>query len=258
MKFFCKRKKLALGIFAMVLCAVAWAICGRLSSENVQEDTNQDAVLYYAAIKDAANFTAERICPLVVIDKNSDDVIWDDDTSKVLMATFHNVPEVYVLNHRLILDRHVWVVSAKELMDWFSEHSEESWDWAVRLKQLLGMPQYSSVSYFSLLWVKPENVIRPAYLTDVKNGVMKILPDSVGADLDSANREWYADWFRENEIKSYDENGYPWTRLGYTYDWGRKDGSRYGLSEFLILSGSKVSVELTKNVASFVRWMSGQ
>lgn len=258
MKFFCKRKKLALGIFAMVLCAVALIIYGFSTSGNNSVDMNQNVVLYHAAIKSAATSTAEDLYPLVVIDVNSDDVIWDDDSTKVLMASFHNVPDVYTLNHRLVLDRHVWVVSAKELMNWFSEHSEESWDWAVRLKQLLGMPQYSSVSYFSLLWVKPENVIRPAYLTDVKNGVMKILPDSVGADLDSANREWYADWFRENEIKSYDENGYPWTRLGYTYDWGRKDGSRYGLSEFLILSGSKVSVELTKNVASFVRWMSGQ
>ncbi len=35
--------------------------------------------------------------------------------------------------------------------------------------------------------------------------------------------------------------GYPWTRLGYTYDWGNP-GSEVGLSEFVIQGGATVQV----------------
>ncbi len=34
---------------------------------------------------------------------------------------------------------------------------------------------------------------------------------------------------------SYNENGFPWTRLGYTYDWGRVD-SEVTLGQVNLLS----------------------
>ena len=38
------------------------------------------------------------------------------------------------------------------------------------------------------------------------------------------------------------DHPYPWTGLGYTYDWGNPD-SEIGLSEFVILGGSTVGVD---------------
>ncbi|MBU6351343.1 MAG: hypothetical protein KGS73_14490 [Chloroflexi bacterium] len=35
---------------------------------------------------------------------------------------------------------------------------------------------------------------------------------------------------------------YPWTRLGYTYDWSNS-ASEVGLSEFVVAAGSTVAVE---------------
>jgi hypothetical protein len=35
--------------------------------------------------------------------------------------------------------------------------------------------------------------------------------------------------------------GYPWTRLGYTYNW-RPGASRYGASEYVVRAGSRVRV----------------
>ena len=46
-------------------------------------------------------------------------------------------------------------------------------------------------------------------------------------------------WFEENEAASYGADGYPWTRLGYTYDWA-DNGTEYGLTEFLVPSGTEV------------------
>ena len=50
------------------------------------------------------------------------------------------------------------------------------------------------------------------------------------------------------------EQTYPWTRLGYTYDWA-DNGREYGLSEFLILADSVIEVEWTKTTDEFVDWM---
>ncbi|WP_373163574.1 hypothetical protein [Agathobaculum sp. Marseille-P7918] len=47
----------------------------------------------------------------------------------------------------------------------------------------------------------------------------------------------YQSWFDDNILYSYFKSEYPWTRLGYTYDWSGGD-SPYGLTEFLIADGS--------------------
>jgi len=62
-------------------------------------------------------------------------------------------------------------------------------------------------------------------------------------------------WFDDSRAKAYvKKTGYPWTRLGYTYDWGAED-KKYGLTEFLILQDSHVRVQFTKNVPTFVKWL---
>ena len=35
--------------------------------------------------------------------------------------------------------------------------------------------------------------------------------------------------------------GYPWTQLGYTYDWGNSN-DHYGLTEYTIIEGAPVHV----------------
>lgn len=51
----------------------------------------------------------------------------------------------------------------------------------------------------------------------------------------------YIKWFNGQKAESYGQGGYPWTRLGYTYDWGNPD-SEVGLSEFVINQGSIIEV----------------
>ena len=46
-------------------------------------------------------------------------------------------------------------------------------------------------------------------------------------------------WFENNTASSYSTGAYPWTRLGYTYDWA-DNGTAYGLSEVIIFKGAKV------------------
>jgi hypothetical protein len=52
----------------------------------------------------------------------------------------------------------------------------------------------------------------------------------------------YRNWFDNRRAYVYSQttvNGpYPWTALGYTYDWGNPNPPHFGLSEFVINSGT--------------------
>ncbi len=67
----------------------------------------------------------------------------------------------------------------------------------------------------------------------------------------------YKAWFDGNIVWSYFDSAYPWTRLGYTYDWGG-GGNEYGLSEFLIRKDAVVEVEFTLTTEEFIRRMEAQ
>ncbi|MFO0210323.1 MAG: hypothetical protein ACK53E_05995, partial [Pseudanabaena sp.] len=50
-------------------------------------------------------------------------------------------------------------------------------------------------------------------------------------------------WFENLRSQSYKTTGgYPWTRMGYTYDWGNPN-SEVGLSEFVINTGTAFEVK---------------
>jgi len=221
---------------------------------------SRDSILaaqYEAAVKDAADVTEDKIRPLVIIDENSDKVTWNSDSSKVMMVTFNNVPDVYKDGTTVKLDRPVWLVTEKELQQWYRSHKDDIRNWPMRFRQLLGMPKSSPATHFSVLWVSPKDMIRPAFVTSIKNGEMKTTFDENSEDenLSPEMRIWYQNWFDENRAKSFGKDGYPWTRLGYTYDWASKEKNKYGLSEFLVMPGAEVDVQFSKNTKAFVQWM---
>jgi len=105
---------------------------------------------------------------------------------------------------------------------------------ALRLEQLLGLPPDDGKQWFVELWVWPADLFRPAPDPEITD-------QGAGLDFpDSASPEYRA-WFDDLRSKSYGENGYPWTRLGYTYDWGSPD-DHVGLSEFVINKGAPIEV----------------
>lgn len=121
----------------------------------------------------------------------------------------------------------VWTFTDKEIIKWFKECADKDKvaDWPLRFNQLVGMPYNKSYKCVTALWVSPADLRRPAY-----------------------------EWFNGNIIWSYFDSAYPWTRLGYTYDWA-DNGVEYGLTEFIILKNSVVDVEWTKTQEEFLEWL---
>jgi hypothetical protein len=60
----------------------------------------------------------------------------------------------------------------------------------------------------------------------------------------------YVSWFKGNILYSYFPESYPWTRMGYTYDWG--SDSRIGLSEYVVEKNSSIYVSSVMTVDQYL------
>ena len=141
------------------------------------------------------------------------------------------------------------MTSLGEMEQWFQENSSGVEDWKLRFSQLLGVPGDGDYSQFTAFWIRPEYMIRPAYVTDVTAEMVN--------DYSAVTDPQYKQWFDQNIINSYFAGEYPWTRLGYTYDWSG-GSTDYGLTEFLIFDGSKAEIEFTRSTEEFVEWLREQ
>lgn len=203
--------------------------------------------LYAGAVADAVDAQPDEIYPLVTLSPDSSMTTWDDK-GRVLLLTWHRDPESYPQGEEITLQNgEVWTFTDKEIRAWYQDAGEDAASIGPRLEQLIGLPLDSGYTHVSAFWVKPQDIVRPAYCIDATVDAMSNY-FSGGIDRD------YLEWFNENIQWSYTESAYPWTRLGYTYDWSLY-GGEYGLTEFLVKPDSEVAVEFTKTTAEFVEWL---
>ncbi len=239
-------------VLVAVISLVAGAILGMgtmslIDGKKGADSSGQDLqMLYISAVEDAAFAEAEEIMPLVSLTKDDPLVTWDESGERVLLCTWHNYPESYPAGKTVTLDwGNVWTFTPDELAQKYKAEFSQVSDWELRLNQIIGFAPDSEHSTFTTFWVAPSDVCRPACQPDPASGEMK-----TQLDQDSAE-ESYTLWFNENILDSYFYGAYPWTRLGYTYDWA-DNGSEYGLSEFLIRQGAEVEVVDTRTTEEFL------
>ena len=219
--------------------------------------SNRDSLLdakFDAAVKDAAEALEEEKFTVVTLDEFSDKVTWNADKTQLLVVTLTSDPESYKEGETVKSDSVVWVVNEKELLNWFQDHKEGVRNWDLRFKQLFGEPRTSNATHMAFLWVSPNDLMRPAYVPDVKAYDMRTAFE--GNDADNTDRMmWFKNWFDARAAKSYEgPNARPWTRLGYTYDWG-SDTDKYGLTEFIVVPGANMEVRFTRNLQFVANWM---
>ena len=192
----------------------------------------------------------DEILPLVNVSDENENVIRSEDGKSVLVAFMHKYPDSYPAGEEIELKwGNVWCVSAGEFHKWMKDNDENVENWTNRLHQVLGMPYTKNYTTITALWVDADLVYRPAYETDPNKAMTTTLVTTGDDDFDTM----YKEWFDGNIIWSYFDSAFPWTRLGYTYDW-YDNGKEYGLSEFLIFSGAKVKIEYTYSVDEFVEF----
>ena len=138
-------------------------------------------------------------------------------------------------------------------------------DIRLRIAQRLGMPPDSNNNVFVQLWVDLEDIFRPCpdpeiYDTQCVTRIPFIKqetakgtpwknpgPEQQGdafMEVDESHLQWNRSWWNGAHLdcprpQSKDEC-YPWTALGYTWDWNEANATHVGGSEYVVLSGAPV------------------
>ena len=225
-------------VSAMAVSGVGPASVLAAEETEASDESGDDLqILFDEAVKDAMIIDKDEILPVVSLDEGEPYAVYDDE-GRILLYTFHKYPDSYPDGADVKLEwGNVWTFTGGELEEKYQENKDSVTDWQTRLKELIGLRPDNESNYFTAMWVKPEDVFRPAYVSDI--GTVEIT-DSFSEDVN----EEYKAWFDDNIISSYFDGAYPWTRLGYTYDWA-DNGQEYGLSEFIVKKDSNIKVAYT-------------
>ena len=197
--------------------------------------------MYVQAIADAEVAEPHEISiNLIAIVPSNEALSWDRERKTILVTTWTSwdVYDAHV-GTSLTLSREVWITVVPDVKDFCRTHPLAQTAVSLRLEQLLGLPPQSGKTRFVEMWVSPHNLFRPAPDPEISDHEAE-LGVPVSAQFVTVSEE-YQTWFHHQVQYSYGADGYPWTRLGYTYDWGNPT-SEVGLSEFVIRAGATVSI----------------
>lgn len=106
----------------------------------------------------------------------------------------------------------------------------------MRIIQMLGLPPDCNCDRIVLFWAEKDSLFRPAPDQEIYDS--EVLTD-FREDVDPRYRAWFED-YRKTAYES--EPPYPWTRMGYTYDWHAGASTVMGPSEFVVRPGTLVIV----------------
>ncbi|MCW5976581.1 MAG: hypothetical protein KIT09_00815 [Bryobacteraceae bacterium] len=137
------------------------------------------------------------------------------------------------------LARDVWVMMVPELKGFCAAHVIAPAELNLRLEQLIGLNPDGGRSRLVEIWASPGDLFRPSPDPEITDHEAEL--DFPGGGPFLTLSDDHVRWINALKAISYTDNGMPWTRLGYTYDWGNPD-SIVGLSEFVIRKGAPVEI----------------
>jgi len=202
----------------------------------------EDATLqrrYLLAVRDAAVYTPGELRPLRPLR-------FDPTTHTATVVALTDYPYA---PGEATLPVYLWVTGVPELAERCRGFAGDP---ALRLRQLLGLPPARPFAHFVVMTVREADVFRPA--PDPDPTTVELCPrppagcpTGFPADVDPAHARWIADRLLASYVEPASPDpppghtGYPWTRLGYTYDWA-PGADEYGASEYVIRKGATVTV----------------
>jgi len=195
-------------------------------------------VRYNATVIDAATWREENLRPLFPLRFEPETMT----TTVVTLTARDYAPGPQGLGG------YVWVTAVPEVQQKCKGFKEK--DLALRLRQLLGLQPEAQFQHFVVMKVAASDIFRPA------TNPLTTTPWPCGAKKENycgeqfpywatpAHMQWLAGQMLTSYVVAPEHNGtysYPWTRLGYTYDW-KQGADRYGASEYVVRPGSVVNV----------------
>lgn len=241
--------KLKNSIYLSLLFTILLTSCGSIRNTPIKMLTP----LYAASIADAAYPTMEEIVELTIISKDNPKLNWKTIDGKyfLLVATWTNeksagyYPKEGIYNTK---SYPIWVTAIPDLKERCDALKiGKSKDAPLRIKQLLGLPPTADKGFFIEFWVQPKDLFRPCPDNEIDDGICGLCFPQDEADTDTIGEavKIHRAWINQLRLDSYYNckgDKYPWTQLGYTYDWHPRNKSHVGISEFVIRANSDIYV----------------
>lgn len=200
--------------------------------------------VYTESVKSSAVVSTAHIHPLLAIPA-------DRSTVDVVTWTTQPTAQKYYPFGKTSVGVDVWVTLSPQIQQLCTAYSKDPKALRLRLQQLLGLPPDVAGSpatprEFVVMSVRTADLFRPCPDPDPTKpqcGLTfpKALPNG------QANKAWFAE---QVTSRYQDPNGYPWTRLGYTFDWNPVT-PRYGASEYVLRKGSAVTVKTKTSTTGY-------
>lgn len=201
--------------------------------------------VYNSALTDASVAEEHEIIPLISITPKNPNLTFsyidNGQWLKVVSLTSWS-GYIDLIGSKILTPRIIWVTVDPQLRHACKDFCHID-DFDLRLKQLLGLHPNSTSTYIVELWVQLDSLFRPCLSPDITSDNCSL---SYSSDISSTHIQWVKDL---SSISYHPYTGYPWTRLGYTYDWS--ESTHHGLNEFIISSHTHIIVD---NVIDYYKY----
>lgn len=206
-------------LFPIVFIALSLTACNSLPPA-YQEAQLQAA--YHQAIADAAVIEPDEITSLKPL---------QGDTAKVV--TWTKYPDSFKPGEDLTLAwGETWVTLDPVVKQRCVDFDKRVLTY--RIQQLLGLPPKDETRYFITLEAPTTDMFRPC-------ANASLTAEKCETGFSEASTAMHQSWYAQQTAGAYQTGGFPWTRLGYTYDWAA-DANEVGVQEYVIKRGATVKV----------------
>ena len=210
---------------------------------NCKPDYSNNDSLYKAAVKDACLPDSSKVYNhLVQVAHKNKMLKWKkiDNEDYLLVSTWTYIKDFkQITSIDTIFPYEKWVTTVPELKNRIKSYVSDNH--VLRAEQLLGLPPNTGKNCFVEFWVRPVDLFRACPDAEIDDSKCEICFRNAVNHDDSL----HIAWINSTRISLYFGCGtkYPWTQLGYTYDWNPENNTHVGLSEFILHSGSKVYID---------------
>ena len=243
-------------LFFFILLICLGAVACSKDEETAPASTNEQ--LYANSILDAMHAEqSEVVDSLWPITAANTKLQWKtiNGQSYVLMASFMRFPASYPEGDSITNTwGESWLFIPSQMKSRIGQSFNASSDTVMRICQLLGLPPKNSRSntHIAEIWVPASRLNRPA-------GNPSITTTTASADLIESVTPAYESWFNNYIIYAYyhtltseTDFHYPWTRMGYTYDWA-PEAKKVGLSEYVLQASTGCWVEKVRTASEYFK-----
>ncbi len=200
---------------------------------------------FIAAIQDAAvpqDFEVSH--DLIAIGEDNPRITWRDSSKRQLLVVTWKSREAYQRylepeRNTSPNEQHVlWVTVVPQVKEFCRTLGLAGGALSQRIKQYLGLAPARDYHVFVELWVGRDDLFRPCPDPETDDTQCNL---SFEGSPDVPRIDDYKDFFTSLYYTSYRVEGAPWTRLGYTYDWGGE--GEEGASEFVVAPDSPYEIK---------------